>query len=160
MARMLAPQGVTQVTVQQQNYKVDRDGGVTVPDHFVKQLQDIGFTLNISQITLVGTGGQTADLVETLSAEAAAQRGEKMLTARPVAKTAAQLEADRLEQIRQDGLKAIADMQAEQGRTDAAIADAAKGASPDQSAPIPRTPVANPTGVVDTVNSSQQNNPK
>jgi hypothetical protein len=43
MATMRAPQGVTQVSVEQQNFQVKPDGTVAVPDNFVAKLKEIGF---------------------------------------------------------------------------------------------------------------------
>jgi hypothetical protein len=45
MVRMLAPDGITQVSVEQQNFKVAKDGFVTVPEPFIARLKDIGFKL-------------------------------------------------------------------------------------------------------------------
>ena len=43
MAKLLAPQGVDQVTVETQNFQVDSDHKVEVPDIFIPKLLDIGF---------------------------------------------------------------------------------------------------------------------
>lgn len=43
MATMRAPQGVTQVSVEQQNFMTKPDGTVAVPDNFVAKLKEIGF---------------------------------------------------------------------------------------------------------------------
>lgn len=71
MVKMYAPKGVDQVSVEGQNFKVDRDGYVTVPDHFQTALKHAGFKL-----------GPT--VIEVTDATAAAIKS----TANAVAKTA------------------------------------------------------------------------
>jgi|GEM_PF-2167896 hypothetical protein len=44
MATMRAPEGVTQISVEQQNFQVKDDGTVVVPDNFADRLKEIGFT--------------------------------------------------------------------------------------------------------------------
>jgi hypothetical protein len=45
MVKMLAPKDVDQVSVEQQNFKKNKDGIVTVPDNFVPRLEAIGFRI-------------------------------------------------------------------------------------------------------------------
>lgn len=65
MVKMYAPKGITQVTVEQQNFKVDKDNSVTVPDNFVPKLRDIGFkvgplTATVSTSTAAALKGAAA----------------------------------------------------------------------------------------------------
>jgi hypothetical protein len=68
MATMRAPEGVTQISVEQQNFTVKEDGTVSVPDNFADKLKDIGFTHAPTRIAV------TAEAAAAI-AEAAAKLG-------------------------------------------------------------------------------------
>lgn len=66
--RMQAPKGISQVTVEQQNFKVNKDGFVTVPDPFVGKLKDIGFKVGPF---VVEVSAETAAAIKATAAAAA-----------------------------------------------------------------------------------------
>jgi hypothetical protein len=66
MATMRAPEGVTQISVEQQVFQVKEDGTVGVPDNFVAKLKDIGFQEIASRIAV------TAEAAAAIAAAAAA----------------------------------------------------------------------------------------
>lgn len=71
MVRMLAPEGVTQVSVEQQNFQVDKEGFVTVPEPFIPKLRDIGFKTGpfVAEVS-----AETADAIKAAAAAADAAK--------------------------------------------------------------------------------------
>lgn len=68
MIKMYAPKDVTQVTVQTQNFKVSKDGTVTVPEAFEVELRAIGFKSGGS----ITVSDETAAAIKNTAAQAKA----------------------------------------------------------------------------------------
>lgn len=66
MVKMKAPAGVTQVSVEQQIFKTDKSGNVTIPEVFIDRLTDIGFKPSWESITVTQS---TADALKAAVAE-------------------------------------------------------------------------------------------
>lgn len=81
IVKLQAPEGTTQVSVEQQIFNVASDGTVSVPFPFVPKLRELGFRFAAARVQLVGGGSvspeeQAVLLREASDAQAASQRQE------------------------------------------------------------------------------------
>lgn len=187
--KLIAPENVApgaEVSVQQQKFRVNRDRTIDVPDPLAKHLIDIGFKADHTRIALVGTGGQTASLSDTLRehAQPVGPATDTILVPQTQPQTfrqqphqeapmyvppvdekqeikAGMTEEQKAAIIKADAERVLAELQKETTSGNAQVDQAARDAQATAAGAPGRAAInPNPSGVVDTFNSSMTNGAK
>jgi hypothetical protein len=183
--KLIAPESVdpgSEVSIQQQRFKVGRDRVVDVPEPLAKHLMDIGFKQDFSKIQIIGSKETTSlgetlqergKLTQTTSTEPSPAVPPGTPTSRPI--TAEMTEEEKQAQIRKDAEDALAAIAGDLGGQNTNLTLAGQDAQKtlenapgekDQAnlqapAPTNRQEIKsnNPAGVVDSLKAEQFDNP-